>query len=202
MASKGRRGRLVQRMIADQDEKRWAERAVPLARAYLTKGMLADALDTMDSAREGIAGGSSATQTEARRVAEIALFLESEIDEVEPVDPTAVQDAAYVRLVELARSDIRAALADLVAKPQLTRENAAYGLLYGYLLYQNGRYDDAGVALARADEAVPDAEQSPAIAYYRARAAYADGEYATAAAQMNRYRASLTRSLSASTTRD
>ncbi len=201
-AARGKRGRLVQHMVADQDEKRWAERAVPLARAYLTKGMLADALDAMESAREGIAAGSSAVQTEARRVAEIALFLESNIDEVEPVDPTAASDTAYVQLIALARSDIRAALADLVAKPQLTRENPAYGLLYGYLLYQNGRYEDAGTALKHADEAVPDAEQSPAIAYYRARAAYADGEYTDAVAQMNRYRASLTRSLSASTTRD
>jgi tetratricopeptide (TPR) repeat protein len=141
-------------------------------------------------------------QTEALRLSEIATFLESEVDEVEPVDPTAANDADYVRVVALARSDVRAALADLTARPQLTRENAAYGLLYGYLLYQNGRYDDAGVALTRADEAVPDVEQSPAIAYYRARAAYAEGSYAAAVTQMNRYRASLTRSLSASTTRD
>jgi tetratricopeptide (TPR) repeat protein len=199
-AARGKRGRLVQRMLGDEEE--WPRHAVALAQAYIVGGSLADGLDVIESAREGIATATSAVQTEARRLYEIATFLDGDTDEVEPVDPTAMNDAAYVRALTLARSDARAALTDLTAKPELTRENPAYGLLYGYLLYQSGRYDDAGAVLARADEVVPDADQSPAIAYYRARAAYAGGSYAKAVSQMNRYRASLTRSLSASASGD
>lgn len=201
-AAKGKRGRIIKQMVGQQTEAQWAERAVALAHAYLIRGNLTDAFDVMESAREGINNGRNAIQTEARRLTEIGMFLESKADEVEPIDPLATSDADYVKLVQIARGDSRTALRELVARPQLTRENPAYGLLYGYLLYQNGRYDDAGVALTRADDAIGDFDQSPAIAYYRARAAFADGEYADAVTQMNRYRASLTRSLSASSARD
>ena len=198
-AGRGHRGPIVKKLLRD-DDNAWPSHAIPLAKAYLDKGMLADAIDTIASASSGLAQSSSGLQTEARRLGEIATFLEADEDEAQIADDARAKgDPKYAELVRAAAKDNANALATLSKMPE-AGSDPALGLLYAYTLYKAERNADAMAVLAKIDALVPDAEQSPAISYYRARAAYADAEYATAVHEMNRYRASLTRSLSASST--
>jgi hypothetical protein len=72
--------------------------------------------------------------------------------------------------VRLAAKDNAKALASL-SKIAEAKTDPALGLLYAYTLYKAERNADAMAVLAKSDALVPDAEQSPAISYYRARAA-------------------------------
>jgi hypothetical protein len=66
-AGRGHRGPIVKKLLRANDAA-WPSHAIPLAKAYLDKGMLADAIDTIASAAPGLVGASSALQTEARRL--------------------------------------------------------------------------------------------------------------------------------------
>lgn len=198
-SGRGHRGRIVKKLLHD-DDATWPAHAIPLANAYLAKGMITDALDTLESATPGLAAAPSMIRTEARRLGEIATLLDS-ADEVSIADTArAKTDTAYAELLSLAARDNAKALATLSKMPE-AKTDPALGLLYGYTLYKGERPGDAMAVLERVDKLVADAEQSPAICYYRARAAYDDAEYVTAVKEMNRYRASLTRSLSESSVR-
>jgi spermidine synthase len=181
----------------------WEQRAVQMARGYIKQGMLADAIAVLDSIDAKIPGLDPASATDARIYSEIAHLLLEEDNVVVLDEHLITTDKDYAQIAKLTlEGKEEKALEVFKKRPELSQRGPLHALLHGYLAYLDGDLPEARAVLKRADEALADAEQPPAIAYYLAREAYRDGEYGRAFEQMNRYRAAITRSLSPSASAD
>lgn len=196
----GRKAELFEARLGVSREA-WPETAHALARSFLAVGMVDDARAALVRVPSDLAETKPALAAEMKGLAEIAHLL-SEEDNVSVVDEALLdRDSEYSALAAmLARGEVPLARKRFDSDAKLRTRTNAHALMYGFLLYQEGEYEEARTVLT--DAAADAATALPATAYYLAREAYQQGEYRRAVSQMEAYRVARDQSLSRSQGRD
>ncbi|MBI5508155.1 MAG: fused MFS/spermidine synthase [Deltaproteobacteria bacterium] len=160
-----------------------------LAHSYLRQGMIPDAYAAAAEVTVAREAAPKPALAVAREVQDLAHLLEEEDDrEAVIYEDAAEADADYARIAKLTLAGNRdQALAEFDRNPGLHKKSGAHSLLYGYLLYHDGKYARAHQVLGRAHTDASDATRK-AIAYYLAKDSFEDGEFARAVEEMETYR--------------
>jgi spermidine synthase len=199
LAVRGRRAALVRDLTTGAPDD-WQMLMARLARSYLRQGMLPDAYAAAAEVTLSPTAPSPPVMATAEEALALARLLEEENRERVIDDATLRTDPDYARIAELvAESKTEEALGELDRQPALKTKSNAHALLYGYLLYENGKYNRAHQVLSRVKDDPTAGSYLPATAYYLAKGSFRDSEFARAVDEMTLYRQTATDRLSRGT---
>ena len=188
LAVRGKRAALIRDLTTGAPDD-WPMLMAHMARSYLRQGMLPDAYAAAAEVTMSPVPARPEVMRAAEEALDLARLLEEENREAVVDEATVKSDPDYARIAKLVVDEKQEeALRELDRQPELHHKTSAHSLLYGFVLYVNGKYNRAHQVLLHAKDDPAAAAHLSAIAYYLAKDSFEDGNFARAVDEMTAYR--------------